>query len=862
MNIGASLPRVRRSRFTARAFRGPALLLAVLFFQFSMLFAGPPSGKRLLLFVGSNTLGEHAVPELAKAYFEQVKKAKSVAIQQDGEFIYVTGTLPDGEQAFVEVHATGSGDCFKSFLGEYPGSIQQCDIGMSSRRIKGQEVEAIEEKTGDRLDRRGDGRDLGTEHPMALDGLAIITHQSNPLTRISFRELHEIYSRRVTDWKDLKEWKSSGGAASGLPISPLRRREPSGTLDFFVQNIQPATAAMRDNNAIPSFVGNDELAANVATLPGGIGFIGQSYPLAPGVKRLQVYNDAAGDESMPADQASFPDPSAVQSGRYPLSRIVYYYTSSFVRNKEVEPFIKFTLSSEGQEILATKGGLMKIEGTRLQLATPRSREEEKPLVGAPSKDDKRQRKVILRMHGSNTIGARCAVYLAINYLDQKRSPKQAQTPIEDRTSELETPEGEKALAHDIMCDVDGDGIWETIEIRPTGSSDAFRGLFNGWCDVGMSSRHISEAEVRDLQEVCGDLSRPRAQFALGLDALAVITHGENRVEQLTLEQVAGAFLGNIPDWAALGGAPGPVYVHSRPERSGTYRFFCDSLLHGRSVVGDARRHAENSAVSAAVAADRQGIAFVPAFATGAAHVLGIGHGKAEGFHRPTPETIRSARYPSALCRYVYLYVPEEKPDAFTSESLVNWETAREFAEMSQSWRGQAIVAACGFVPEISFTDKEGMLKAAEGETPAAYIARLADLDGKLKQGKVTLTPDLREDGEICSRLLFDPGQGRISNESRNTLELKLPAWLQLFSGAVPAGLTAEGWTDDSAAGEQDDAAVSTRRAQAVSEFIRGNLGRKVMSVGKGRSPFPPNDSEENKHVNRRVVLKVTPAAAH
>jgi len=46
-----------------------------------------------------------------------------------------------------------------------------------------------------------------------------------------------------------------------------------------VQNIKPDAVALK---TITSFVGNDEVAAHVATLPGGIGFIGQSYPLAPG----------------------------------------------------------------------------------------------------------------------------------------------------------------------------------------------------------------------------------------------------------------------------------------------------------------------------------------------------------------------------------------------------------------------------------------------------------------------------------------------------------------------------------------------------------------------------------------------------
>jgi ABC-type phosphate transport system substrate-binding protein len=844
MNPGLSRAQGNRSR----SHGCPSLLLVLLLALHWGLpsHAAPPPGERLLLFIGSNTLGEHAAPGLARAYLLQKKQAKDVAIQRNGEIIYITGTLPDGKAVYIEVHATGSGDCFKSFLGTYTGTYDQCDIGMSSRRIKGEEVDEIEAKTGDVLSRRGDAPGLGCEHPVAMDGLAIITHKDNPLMRIAFTELKAIYSNQLKDWKELKEWK-----AAGLAITPVRRREPSGTLDVFVQNIKPDAAAMR---GITSFVGNDEVAAHVATLPGGIGFIGQSYPLAPGVKRLQVYNDDPEASSMTAGQAVFPDVSAVQSGRYPFSRIVYFYTSSVHLSDEIKPFLQFTFSPEGQTILATEGGLVKIEGTSHQLPAARTTEEQRADVIAAVKSDNRQRKTILRLHGSNTVGAKCAVYLAYNYLLERQAKGRKISPIEDLTTELETPEGEKALAHDVMCDLDGDKVWETIEIRPTGSSDAFRSLLNGWCDIGMSSRRISPAEVRDLTETCGDLSHPGAQFALGLDAFAIIAHPENKVEQLTLDQTARLFLGNVPNWEKIGGMPGPIHVHSRPERSGTYRAFCDAMLQGRSIVGDASRHAENSAVAAAVAADPHGIGFVPAFATGQARVLRIGQDDATGFSLPTHDTVISARYPSNLCRYVYLYVPEEKPQALSLESLQNWETARDFALLSQTWRAQAIISSCGFFPEIAFEDKEGLLRQMESESITAYVQRLADLERKLKLGKASLQPALPASGDITARLLFEEGRDRLTPESQNTLQLKLASWLQLYPQRVPNGFLAEGWTDNLASDEESQA-ISTRRAQVVADLINSRLNRPVAVKGQGKSSYPPNNSEENKHLNRRVVLK-------
>jgi ABC-type phosphate transport system substrate-binding protein len=613
----------------------------------------PPAGKRLLVFVGSNTLGEHAVPELAKAWLEQEKKVPDARIHARGELIHVTGTVPGSGPVYIEIHATGSGDSFKSFLGRFPRLAEPCDIGMSSRRVTADEAEAIAEKLGSEFFNRGREPGTGCEHPVALDGLAIITHESNPLGRISFSEIKAIYSRAKRDWKDLSEWKLFGGAERGLPIIPLRRREPSGTLDFFKQMIRPDAGPMADEKQIQSFVSSRELAKRVAEVPGAIGFVGESYTELPGLKRLQVFDDSPGMEMEP-DTAVFPDRAVVRMGIYPLSRFVYLYTREGSLNPEVQNFVKFSLSEAGQTIIADKGHLVKIEGTHDHITQPeKSVLEEKPAVNPISGG--RKTRIVLRVSGSNTVGAVCAVNLAFNYFsiitrDAKKAP-----PIEDRTLELETPEGETALAHDVMCDVDSDGTWETISIRPTGSSDAFRDLARGTCDVGMSSRPISGAEQRDLMNACGNLADPEAQFALGLDGLAIIVSPGNPIENITIQDIRRVFLAEIVNWSALGGPDRPIQLHARPERSGTYKFFADSVLLGRSITGIAKRHAENSAVARFVATDPGGIGFVPMTDAGPAKVLKVGDSKNSPSCAPTEDTVRRGDYPSALCRYVYFF---------------------------------------------------------------------------------------------------------------------------------------------------------------------------------------------------------------
>jgi ABC-type phosphate transport system substrate-binding protein len=838
----AALPKRTRTR-------GPFTFIVCLFLCAAVAAMARPAGTRLLLLVGSNTLGERAVPELAKAWMESEKQAKNVSIVVQGETIYVTGKLPNGSPAYVEIHATGSGDCFKSFMGLYTGADAKCDIGMSSRGIFEPEATALEAKYGASFTQRGREPGQGTEHPIGLDGLAIVVHKSNPLSRISFTELKAIYSRKVTDWKQLKEWADSGGAAEGGAIVPFRRKEPSGTLDYFKERIRPDPGPMQNLNAIAAFTSSGDLTDKVAATIGGIGFVGQSYALHPGVKRLQVYDDTP-QGAMNPDQAVFPDAAAVSRQIYPLSRVVFLYTAPVSLNPDVAPFVRFVLSERGQAILADRGGLVKVEGTENEIRGP-ARGEVAPVADSPPGDG-RKKNVILRLAGSNTVGAQCAVTLAFNYFMTRRQKSNPGAKIEDVTTPIETPEGEKALIHSVECNLDKGSVPQSIEIRPTGSSDAFIALGKGLCDVGMSSRPITDSERRDLMSVCGNLSQPAAQFALGLDALAIIVSPNNKVDQLTLEQVRRIFLGEIKNWSEVGGDSLPIQVHTRPERSGTYKYFCDSVLVGRSVPDSAKRHAENSALSAAVAEEPGGIGFVPMSATGHAKVLRVGLEGSPTATQPTEDTVRAGRYPGPLCRYVYLYVPAAKPESPTFEARHNWETARDFAESSHSWRGQAIVASSGFVTEITAIDEGGQARRGEGEPVMPYLQRLSDLERKANGGG--LRPKL-VNGEICPRLLFEFDDWVLTPESKNIVDKKLGPLLKMYPSLVKGGLVAEGWAD-SVGSDEVCREISLQRAKNVASYIRDSLGVEVAAVGKGKSFDPPNIDEASKQQNRRVAIKV------
>jgi len=175
-------------------------------------------------------------------------------------------------------------------------------------------------------------------------------------------------------------------------------------------------------------------------------------------------------------------------------------------------------------------------------------------------------------------------------------------------------------------------------------------------------------------------------------------------------------------------------------------------------------------------------------------VLKVGQEGSPNYTLPSEKTVQSGEYPPALCRYVYLYVPAAEPHSFTVAARENWERAREFAEMTQSWRDQAIVAASGFITETSNMDEAGKARRVPGEPIEQFIQRLTKLEQAAHGKNAGLKPKLTND-MICPRILFGSDEWILTPESKNVIDRQLGSWLKIYPAAAKNGLVAEGWTD-------------------------------------------------------------------
>ena len=99
----------------------------------------------------------------------------------------------------------------------------------------------------------------------------------------------------------------------------------------------------------------------------------------------------------------------------------------------------------------------------------------------------------------------------------------------------------------------------TFTYNPTGSGSGIQAVQEGRCDIGLSSRAL-----KDEEKAAG-----LTETVLCYDGIAVIVNPENTVEDLTLEQIAAIYTGEIKNWSEVGGADAEIVLIGREAGSGT-----------------------------------------------------------------------------------------------------------------------------------------------------------------------------------------------------------------------------------------------------------------------------------------------------
>lgn len=221
-----------------------------------------------------------------------------------------------------------------------------------------------------------------------------------------------------------------------------------------------------------------------------------------------------------------------------------------------------------------------------------------------------------------------------------------------------------------------------FEIAAEGSTTGIAAITDGTADIGMSSRRARPTEV-SAALAKGVTMRP---IIVSYDAMAVIVNAGSPVSQLTVRQVEQVFAGDVKDWSAVGGIPGPISIYTRNTSSGTYQDWKDLAMKRRDYAPSSQKMAGNEQIAAEVGQNPSGIGYVGIAYINAPGVKVVGIVGRDGkLVMPSAEAVHAKAYPYSRPNFFYT---NGEPHGL----------AKEFIDYLLSPEGQAIVAKSGFVP--------------------------------------------------------------------------------------------------------------------------------------------------------------------
>ncbi len=209
-----------------------------------------------------------------------------------------------------------------------------------------------------------------------------------------------------------------------------------------------------------------------------------------------------------------------------------------------------------------------------------------------------------------------------------------------------------------------------VTYNPTGSGSGIQAVLEGRCDIGLSSRDLKDEEAKELTGT-----------VVAIDGIAIIVNTENPVSDLTIEQIAGLYKGEITNWNEVGGNDSPVVLIGREAASGTRDGF-EAITDTEDVCKYAQELTSTGDVVQTVASNPNAIGYA-SLASVKETVKAI---SVEGV-TPTTETIQSGTY-KVQRNFVFV----TKKDAELSE------TAKAFFDFATSGAADELIIKAGAVP--------------------------------------------------------------------------------------------------------------------------------------------------------------------
>ena len=187
------------------------------------------------------------------------------------------------------------------------------DLGMSSRDLKDEEVESVDETQ------------------IAIDGIAVVTNTANKVKDLTMEQVKDIFTGKITNWKEV------GGDDAQIVV--ISREDGSGTRDGFQELVGFESEELTKDAQICDGSGN--IKSTVEGNENAISYISFGY-----------LDDTLNDVTIDGVEAN--DDNVV-AGTYKISRPFLLVNKKDSLSEEAKAFVDFIMSEEGQNIVAEEG---------------------------------------------------------------------------------------------------------------------------------------------------------------------------------------------------------------------------------------------------------------------------------------------------------------------------------------------------------------------------------------------------------------------------------------------------------------------------------------------------------------------------
>ena len=395
-----------------------------------------------------------------------------------------------------------------------------------------------------------------------------------------------------------------------------------------------------------------------------------------------------------------------------------------------------------------------------------------------------------------------------------------------------------------LSDPENNSLIGQFSFRLTNADEGFADLLANEADIVMSLREIRPDEsLRAAEAGMGDLKDANRSHVLALDAVVPIVAPGNPVREISPEQLARVFSGQIVNWGELGGPDAEIGLYVPDDDTGLGQAMADQVLKpvGFDVAQGAQRLDTGQQIAEEVRGDPFGLGVTSYAEVGGAQALTL-TGTCGRTLRATRRSIKTEDYP--LTAPMFLYTPARRLP----------QVARAFLAYVRTSEAQVVIRRAGFVdqaPEEISVDAQGdrfanAISAAGSEVPLAELQRMT----AMLNGMDRLTTSFR----------FERGSAKLDAQSRaNVVQLAA----RLEQGRYDARrLLLVGFSDGEGPATANRA-IAMERAIAVRAAIEKaaeavDLSRVNIDVAAFGEALPMacDDSAWGRLVNRRVEVWV------